>query len=186
MNKFLLLGLLLVPAIGSCSTKAYHPAARHTPSDMEAFLQPHNAIRSQHGLPALKWSAQLAGYARQWADHLQQRNNCNMKHRPRRGRFAQQYGENLFWTGARRWSDGRIELQTYSPEMVTHAWADEMRDFHYPGNRCRPGKVCGHYTQIVWRDTREIGCARAVCRDLSQIWVCNYNPPGNYIGEKPY
>jgi PadR family transcriptional regulator len=45
--------------------------------------------------------------------------------------------------------------------------------------------VCGHYTQIVWSNTREVGCG--VARDSNrEVWVCNYNPPGNWIGERPY
>ena len=167
------------------ATTALHDAPKSSAA-IETFVPAHNAIRSQHRLPVLRWSPQLAAYAQQWAYHLRRTNNCNMKHRPRNGRFAQQYGENLFWAGPTRWSDGRIELQTHTPEMITNAWADEMRNYRHQSNSCRQGKICGHYTQIVWRDTQEIGCAKAVCRDQSQIWVCNYNPPGNYIGKKPY
>jgi pathogenesis-related protein 1 len=150
------------------------------------FVPAHNAVRSRHRLPPLKWSPQLAGYAQQWADQLRQRNNCQMKHRPDNGGFAQQYGENLFWVGPIRWSDGRLERADYTAEMITNIWADERRDYRYRSNSCRRGKICGHYTQVVWRETQEIGCAKAICRNQSQLWVCNYNPPGNYSGEKPY
>jgi len=45
--------------------------------------------------------------------------------------------------------------------------------------------VCGHYTQIVWRDTKQVGCG--VARDnRREIWVCNYDPPGNWVGHRPY
>ena len=178
-------------AISSCSTTADTSLASATlplsgNEIIEDFLPAHNAIRSQHRLPSLKWSPQLAGYAQQWADQLRQRNNCHMKHRPGSGRFAQQYGENLFWAGPIRWSDGRLERAAYTAEMITDAWADEKRDYRYRSNSCRRGKICGHYTQIVWRDTQEIGCAKTVCRDQSQLWVCNYNPPGNWRGKRPY
>ncbi|KAH7569359.1 hypothetical protein JRO89_XS06G0150700 [Xanthoceras sorbifolium] len=39
---------------------------------------------------------------------------------------------------------------------------------------------------IVWRNTRKIGCARIVCDDGDVFMTCNYDPPGNYVGEKPY
>ncbi|KAJ6759314.1 hypothetical protein OIU74_025899 [Salix koriyanagi] len=46
---------------------------------------------------------------------------------------------------------------------------------------------CGHYTQIVWRETKRIGCARVDCFGGRGVFMtCNYDPPGNYIGEKPY
>lgn len=177
--------------ISSCSSTAETSLASLThpvPGNetIEDFLFAHNAVRSQHRLPPLKWSPQLAGYAQQWADHLRQRNGCHMKHRPSNGRFAQQYGENLFWVGPIRWSDGRVELYHMTPEMITGVWADEKHDYRYRSNSCRGGKICGHYTQIVWRDTQEIGCAKVACRDQSQLWVCNYNPPGNYRGKRPY
>lgn len=55
-------------------------------------------------------------------------------------------------------------------------------------------KQCGHYTQIVWRNTTHVGCATKVCDKNSpfqgftrwQFWVCNYSPPGNFVGQRPY
>ena len=44
---------------------------------------------------------------------------------------------------------------------------------------------CGHYTQVVWANTLSVGCGVAVC-PTGTIVVCNYAPPGNYVGEKPY
>jgi hypothetical protein len=45
--------------------------------------------------------------------------------------------------------------------------------------------VCGHYTQIVWRNTKSVGCAVARGKGV-EVWVCNYDPPGNYAGQRPY
>ena len=48
---------------------------------------------------------------------------------------------------------------------------------------------CGHYTQVVWRNTTEIGCGVATCKEGAltwDIWICNYAPPGNIAGQKPY
>ena len=45
--------------------------------------------------------------------------------------------------------------------------------------------MCGHYTQIVWETTQKVGCAKIQC-DGFDLWVCNYDPPGNWVGEKPY
>ena len=190
-QRLLALTLLLTAAVTGCSgNSASHLAAvpfyRDEVDVMENFVPAHNAVRARHGLPPLAWSPSLAQYARQWAEQLRRSNNCRMRHRPYSGRFAQQYGENLFWVDPKRWSDGRVEQHRFTPAMVTNAWADEERDYRYRSNRCKRGKICGHYTQIVWRDTSEIGCARVACRDQSQLWVCNYNPPGNWNGQWPY
>jgi hypothetical protein len=69
------------------------------------------------------------------------------------------------------------------PSDVVGDWASETRDYSYPTNTC--AGVCGHYTQLIWSDTREVGCA--VARDPArEVWVCNYDPPGNWVGERPY
>ncbi|PRQ00564.1 Cysteine-rich secretory protein family protein [Enhygromyxa salina] len=79
------------------------------------------------------------------------------------------------------------------PEQIVASWAAESEHFNYASNRCAAGQVCGHYTQVVWRDSTEIGCAVARCSSNSPFgggeWfmaVCNYSPAGNYTGERPY
>jgi len=61
---------------------------------------------------------------------------------------------------AMNWSDGRKELQKISPEKVVDSWGSEKADYDYANNSCTPGKMCGHYTQMVWRATTTVGCAR--------------------------
>jgi pathogenesis-related protein 1 len=98
-----------------------------------------------------------------------------------------QYGENLYWASAIEWSDGKRELQQVSPNKVVDSWGSERADYDYKNNSCATGKMCGHYTQVVWKTTTTVGCAIAVCEDSrEQVWVCQYQPPGNWVGEKPY
>ena len=126
----------------------------------------HNSVRARLKVAPLVWSDRLAARAQDWADTLIKRGQ--FIHRPNSS-----YGENLFEiTGA---------LATAA--RVVNAWAAESQNYDYRSNRCRG--VCGHYTQIVWRDTKEIGCglARAGRRE---VWVCNYDPPGNWTGQRPY
>ncbi|HEY6390710.1 MAG TPA: CAP domain-containing protein [Bryobacteraceae bacterium] len=126
----------------------------------------HNAVRARVGMAPLAWSARLAARSQDWADTLLARKQ--FVHRPH-----STYGENLF----------EIDGATASPAEVVNAWASESRNYDYGSNRCRG--VCGHYTQIVWGDTKEVGCA--VARGGGrEIWVCNYDPPGNWAGRRPY
>ena len=130
------------------------------------MLSAHNAIRSRVGLPPLRWSDSLAHFARDWANTLLARKQFS--HRPN-----SLYGENLF----------EIEGAPASPHEVVGDWGSEARDYDYRSNRCHGH--CGHYTQIVWRNTRSVGCAVARGRGI-EIWGCNYDPPGNYVGQRPY
>ncbi len=154
-------------------------------SNQELFsetLATHNRVRAKHGLSPLKWSDKLAAYSQQWADHLGQGSRCTMRHRG----GTPPYGENLYWSSAVVWSDGVRELNRVTIRDVVKAWADEEAWYNYQRNTCLPGKRCGHYTQIVWKNTTEVGCAVKVCADKSQTWVCSYNPPGNFTGQRPY
>ena len=67
--------------------------------------------------------------------------------------------------------------------MVVETWAAELADYDAKKNRCKG--VCGHYTQIVWRKSQRLGCGMASCGD-TEVWVCNYDPPGNFLGQRPY
>lgn len=53
----------------------------------------------------------------------------------------------------------------------------------------------GHYTQLVWADAAEIGCAATFYTTVEPtakrkwhhlVFVCNYGPGGNYIGRPLY
>jgi allophanate hydrolase subunit 1 len=68
-------------------------------------------------------------------------------------------------------------------------WGSEkqyfIRDGIFP-NTCRGGwQKCGHYTQIIWKNTTEVGCGLARGAQMD-YFVCQYNPPGNFQGQKPY
>ncbi len=145
-------------------------------------LEAHNKVRAKHKVPPLKWSDKLAKYSQQWANQMGTGNSCKMYHRS----GTPPYGENLYRSTAIVWSDGRREISPVTIKEVVKAWTNEERWYNYRNNSCQPGRQCGHYTQAVWKETTEVGCAIKVCNDKSQTWVCSYNPAGNYTGIKPY
>lgn len=194
-----LIGLSLASLVCvSCgaSTPAANTTDTTTPADtpsagvpvkMQGMVAYHNATRQAVGVTEpMRWSNKLANYAQEWSDHLAFKNACNMAHRSTLGFKRESYGENIYWASPLRWSDGRTEVQTVNASDVARAWAEEKPDYNYASNSCQPGKQCGHYTQMVWRDSTEVGCGMTLCPDKAQIWVCNYNPPGNWVGQKPY
>lgn len=139
----------------------------------QAWLAAHNAERAEFGVTPLRWSEQLEREAAQWAQRLAReevlRHSSNDE---RDGR-----GENL-WMGTAGY---------YSPDQMIAQFADEKRQFR-PGQFPRVSTTgnwadVGHYTQIVWADTREVGCAAARGARFD-ILVCRYYPAGNVIGER--
>jgi hypothetical protein len=130
------------------------------------MLEAHNRIRRSHGLEPLAWSESLARSAKSWADRLASEGRLYHHPNPR-------YGENLYLI-----SGGEA-----SPADVVASWNSEAKDYDYRSNSCR--SRCGHYTQIVWRNSKELGCGVGQSGNI-QVRVCEYNPPGNVIGERPY
>ena len=141
----------------------------------QRLLAAHNSERAAVGVAPLTWNAHLAASAQQWADHLAA--TGQFRHSPDNRSDPQ--GENL-WEGSRGY---------YSLEDQVGAWSREKRYFQpgaFPANS-RTGRVedVGHYTQLVWRDTTEVGCAQASSAG-EEVLVCRYASPGNYIGERPF
>ena len=165
---------------------------QNEPQQFAGILASHNKVRQKFNQQSLIWSDSLANYAQQWVNRLAETQNCQMLHRPNyKGEhdsegYLQVHGENLFWASPETLANGTNKLQHFSPTEVVAAWAEEEAYYDYQTNSCQPGQQCGHFTQMVWHESRQVGCAKAMCGDKSQIWACNYHPRGNYIGEKPY
>ena len=141
----------------------------------ERLLAAHNAERAAIGVPPLQWNDRLAADARLWADELAA--TGRFEHSPDEPGQEPQ-GENL-WAGTPR---------AFSPEAMVHLWVSEKRDYR-PGifpNNSRSGDVenVGHYTQLVWRASRQVGCATAVGA-REEFLVCRYSDAGNVYGERP-
>jgi uncharacterized protein YkwD len=138
------------------------------------LLRFHNKVRADVGVAPVTWSTKLAIYAQEWADHLSS-TKCNLEHRPGSGKWKQVHGENLFMGTA----------GYYCVTDAVSSWASEKK--YYCGQPLNSSNWhdSGHYTQIVWKQTTQMGCAKAEC-DGNMLVVCNYDPPGNYLGEKPY
>jgi pathogenesis-related protein 1 len=148
------------------------------PPDMMGMTAAHNAARAavmpaaNPALPPMVWSSTIATWTQQYTT------NCN---------FADTTGPNGDWG-----SNAFAGTGTYKPADVVGSWVSEDADYDYATNTCT--KDCGHYTQVVWRDSVGLGCGTTTCTQNNpfggsgawQLWVCNYDPAGNYVGMKPY
>ena len=63
-------------------------------------------------------------------------------------------------------------------------WYDEVSYYNY--NRPGFGHSTGHFTQLVWKETTHVGCGIAISPENKIYGVCNYSPPGNFVGEKQF
>ncbi|HEY6989326.1 MAG TPA: CAP domain-containing protein [Bryobacteraceae bacterium] len=137
------------------------------PEFSQQILAAHNAVRGKVGVPPLKWSDKLAARAAEWANTLVKTGASRMQGVP---------GQNIAYTSP---------PGTAKAHDIVAAWAAEAANYNHEKNACIEGKRCHHFTQVVWRNSSFLGCATA--HDSQRdIWVCDYDPPGNNMAEKPY
>ncbi|MCC6920096.1 MAG: hypothetical protein IT548_12905 [Alphaproteobacteria bacterium] len=136
-------------------------------------LAAHNVERRLVGAPPLVWSTRLAEESEAWAAALAKAGV--MQHAPQRA-----HGENLWSNTANRRTVGSmiggwsIEKYQYIPGAL-HPNVSKTRDWH----------AVGHYTQMVWSTTTQVGCAIARGGNRDYL-VCRYAPIGNWVGQAAY
>ncbi|KEO91418.1 hypothetical protein EH31_01770 [Erythrobacter longus] len=137
-----------------------------------AWLTAHNDARQEFGTAPLQWSDKLTREAEQWARQLARENTMRHSRPEDRGRT----GESL-WMGTSGY---------FHPAQMIGFFVEEQRYFQagrFPDvSRTGNWADVGHYTQIVWADTREVGCAKA-SNGRNDVLVCRYYPGGNVLGE---
>lgn len=132
------------------------------------YVDAHNAARSEVGVPNVAWDDTVAAYADKYAN--QRKGDCELVH------SGGPYGENLAWSSGDMSGSSAVQL-----------WVDEKPNYDHNSNSCVGGAQCLHYTQVVWRDTLRIGCAKVTCDNNAGTFIsCNYDPPGNVQGQSPY
>jgi uncharacterized protein YkwD len=127
-------------------------------SDFTTAVNQHNSYRGQQCAAALTWSADLAAGAQTWA------NACTKAHSA--DAFNGGYGENLYW-GSGNLGDA---------DDAVKWWHDEIKKYNFQDPVW--SNDVGHFTQLVWKGSKQIGCGVARCGN-ENYWVCRYSPAGN-------
>lgn len=148
--------------------------SRLTVQEVRQVLMAHNRARAKVDVGPLVWSEKLAIYAQEWADYLASASR-RMEHRPHSGKWRQEHGENLFM--------GTVGY--YGVADAVSTWEREKSAYHGEPISMSNLYTYGHYTQLVWKNTRRIGCAKVEYSGNVMI-VCNYDPPGNVLGQRAY
>ena len=129
---------------------------------ISAAVDRHNVLRALEGashMELMVWNENLASKAATWAAQ------CRYAH--------DSSGQNV--------GGGSKNLINIAP--IISRWYREKKYYNLDRNTC--GKVCGHYTQVVWASSRQVGCAVHRCTSHSHV-VCNYSPAGNVNSRRPY
>lgn len=169
-----------------------------TAAQKSAFVASVNALRASVGatvMPQLAWDENLATYAAGVAK------SCSVEHSPAEARksipgwVGTYVGENVAGATATGLTLGDATNTTKVSAMFDQGlgmWWAEKAHYDLATNTCKPGQVCGHYTQLVWSTTTKIGCAVALCTPHKTLslpgfsLVCELGAGGNMYGQRPY
>ncbi|CAL4062323.1 unnamed protein product [Meganyctiphanes norvegica] len=167
------------------------------------ILKLHNDLRSQvalgqeqRGAPGpqpeganlreLVWNDELAEIGQAWASQCPSDHDC----KDCRKMITRDYnvGQNIF----EQWTNSFKPPQVWA--SAVNGWYNEVKDLpkEYV-NSFQPvppsGAKIGHYTQLAWAETNEVGCGAIIFHTTKQgrqapaskKYVCNYGPAGNYL-----
>ncbi|XP_033220497.1 uncharacterized protein LOC117175064 isoform X2 [Belonocnema kinseyi] len=151
-----------------------------TPEFIQGCIKHHNDYRVSHGSPPLVEDAKvkhlspfiskLNQFAQEWAENLAKRNI--MEHRGNNP-----YGENIY------------QAYNSDPEWImkpidsVKVWYEEISLYKFGEEKPRNPSAVGHFTQLVWKETEKVGVGMATSAKGHVYIVCNYDPPGNVIGQ---
>ncbi|KAI0877165.1 CAP domain-containing protein [Hypoxylon argillaceum] len=126
-----------------------------------AILNSTNAYRAQHNATSMSWNATLASFAAAYLNSSAVGPDCTFAH------SGGPYGENL-------------AIGYANATAAVEAWGDEGNkyDFAHPGF----SEATGHFTQLVWKDSSDVGCGRRLCGTKGWYLACEYWPRGNVVG----
>jgi len=168
----------------SCGTPA-----RLTDEEKAAIVAKHNEVRRVEpasNMKALVWSDELAAKAQEWADQCTRGHGMQMSCKNK----DEQFGQNAWNVGYPPGQDIGDMYPEFDWNQVIGpfegSWASEKENWDFSSDACYEGKVCGHWTQVVWAQTSEVGCgfnkcptAKGLTNEHNIIAVCNYRPGGN-------
>ncbi|TLD31302.1 hypothetical protein PspLS_01874 [Pyricularia sp. CBS 133598] len=142
------------------------PSYTRTDDFKDAMLTTHNRFRSEHSASDLKWNDTLADSSTSYLDDVATSSECEFEH------SGGPYGENL-----------ALGYPNASAGVI--AWGDERREYDF--GKGEFDESTGHFTQMVWKNTSDVGCGRKMCgggADGAGRWylVCQYWPRGNIVG----
>ncbi|CAO3570816.1 unnamed protein product [Mortierella alpina] len=147
-------------------TRAVRASPRLT-KEQQLILNAHNRLRARHHAPPLVWNDRAANHGHKWIQHCRRYN----QHSDARQRNM---GENIAWG-----TPGIFK----NFGAVVQGWYDEEKGYNYNNPDLSRG-VTSHFTQVVWRGTKSVGCAKMFCSNFGfEIYICNYAGVGNTVGE---
>ncbi|XP_057449458.1 STS14 protein-like [Lotus japonicus] len=169
---FSALAALSLFIVSAQAATAPAPAVPQLTAAATEFLEAHNQARAAVGVEPLEWSEKLGKDASLFVRYQRNKFGCGFANLT-----DSEYGGNQIMAGS----------VSVAPRVAVAEWVKEKDFYIHANNSCVAEHECGVYTQVVWRDSKEVGCSQASCvKEKASLTICFYDPPGNVVGESPY
>ena len=150
--------------------------AGYNEAEIKLVLDEHNRLRREVGLPDLKWDPGLARHAQVWADTMARENLFE------HSEGDDDEGENIAYA--------RGSSRAESIKIALIGWGEEEKVIYRQRGEPLVGaqgfKGVGHYTQMVWFETKRVGMATTLGPGGKYYTCARYFPAGNFFGKHPY
>jgi len=170
-----------------------------TEEGMAVIIAKHNELRQQvasgsetngpqpaaSDMMKVHWNSELASVAQRWADQ------CTFGHDDDRSKCDGTYvGQNAYSS----WSSQEKTQTEVMAEVgdAVQAWYNEVVEFGFNTDDINPfvfNYDSGHYSQVVWAESAEVGCGLSYYDDggwFANLVICNYAVGGNMQGGTMY
>jgi len=148
-------------------------------SQSNIWLSEHNKVRAEVGQSPVIWNDTIAAGALEYANVLANQKNCRLEHS---GQSDRRFGNSILGENLAQ----GYPASMYDDKKMANLWEDEKRFYRYPQLPSQgTGGETGHYTQMINKNVKQIGCGCANCGNNGRVCVCRYDPiqMGN---EPPY
>eukprot|EP00659_Diplonema_papillatum_P023440 gene23440-biopygen6176 len=148
----------------------------------DSVVATHNKLREHHGSCPVTYSDTIAAWTKASAGFQTTCKDMKLTHNaspPKNDATGDTYGENIYFKGS------QVQLQDWDPANGVFTWyCKEEACYDYNAAVFTPNS--GHFTQVVWKQSTEVGCA--LCHVKGTQWtslyfMCNYLSAGNYGGQ---
>ena len=132
------------------------------------ILSNHNEHRKRHHSDELKRNKELETIAQSYSQYLASIDLMKYSENKK-------YGENLYLYNS------NIDLNIIG-EKASQNWYQEISTYDFNNLVYTP--ETRHFTQLIWKETKQIGCGASCNKKNNCFVVCNYFPPGNILNEE--
>jgi hypothetical protein len=143
-------------------------------------LKRHNYYRKHHQVGPMYLTAKLNEYSQKYAETLAQKNVMqHSTHDQLEKIYGDWTGENLYtyWTS--------VSNLTLTGADAVDSWYSEIFDYDFKKCDTKNGKAIGHFTQLVWKGSTQLGIGVAKNKQNNVYVVANYHKGGNVVGNYP-